>query len=178
MRKTGTGFTTQLTNSWKCWKTKKKPQKCGFIYLGSPNIAPRYAINKIKKISLGRFFKIFLIVYSRIRHAQRGLLWRIRLGHFSKIKKSGKTRFVYFGSPNRIRTGVLALKGRCPRPLDDRAKTAMFITERRQIIHVVCRLVKWLSMILFRFGFGICHRGSGVFDLGKDDFFAVGCNQC
>ena len=100
MRKTGTGFTTQLTNSWKCWKTKKKPQKCGFIYLGSPNIAPRYAINKIKKISLGRFFKIFLIVYSRIRHAQLGLLWRIRLGHFSKIKKSGKTRFVYFGSPN------------------------------------------------------------------------------
>ena len=29
-----------------------------------------------------------------------------------------------FGSPNRIRTGVLALKGRCPRPLDDGAKTA------------------------------------------------------
>ena len=31
-----------------------------------------------------------------------------------------------FGSPNRIRTGVLALKGRCPRPLDDGAKTALF----------------------------------------------------
>ena len=26
-----------------------------------------------------------------------------------------------FGSPNRIRTGVLALKGRCPGPLDDGA---------------------------------------------------------
>jgi hypothetical protein len=61
-------------------KQTKKPQKCGFINFGSPNIAPRYAINKIKKISLGRFFKIFLIVYSRIRHAQLGLLWRIRLG--------------------------------------------------------------------------------------------------
>ena len=32
-----------------------------------------------------------------------------------------------FGSPNRIRTGVLALKGRCPRPLDDGAITAVFI---------------------------------------------------
>ena len=49
-----------------------------------------------------------------------------------------------FGSPNRIRTGVLALKGRCPGPLDDGAKTARFITERRQIIHGVCRLVKCL----------------------------------
>ena len=79
----------------------KKPQKCGFINLGSPNIAPRYAINKIKKIYLGRFFKIFLIVYSRIRHAclwamptktafsygacaQITALWRIRLGRFGQ----------------------------------------------------------------------------------------------
>ena len=114
-----------------------------FLIFGRANIAPRYAINKIKKISLGRFFKIFLIVYSRIRHAclwamptktaflygacaPITALWRIRLGRFCKIKKSGFTRFVYFGSPNRIRTGVLALKGRCPRPLDDGAKTASF----------------------------------------------------
>ena len=34
-------------------------------------VRPRYAITKIKKISLGRFFKIFLIVYSRIGHACR-----------------------------------------------------------------------------------------------------------
>ena len=40
-----------------------------------------------------------------------------------------KTRFVYFGSPNQIRTGVLALKGRCPRPLDDGAKTAAFLIQ-------------------------------------------------
>ena len=114
-----------------------------FLIFGRANIAPRYAINKIKKISLGRFFKIFLIVYSRIRPAclwamptktaflygacaPITALWRIRLGRFCKIKKSGFTRFVYFGSPNRSRTGVLALKGRCPRPLDDGAKTASF----------------------------------------------------
>lgn len=42
-----------------------------------------------------------------------------------KIRPNG--RKIRFGSPNRIRTGVLALKGRCPRPLDDGAKTAMFI---------------------------------------------------
>lgn len=36
---------------------------------------------------------------------------------------------IYFGSPNQIRTGVLALKGRCPRPLDDGAKTATFLLE-------------------------------------------------
>ena len=43
------------------------------------------------------------------------------------IEKQNKNRprgsVVIFGSPNRIRTGVLALKGRCPRPLDDGAKT-------------------------------------------------------
>ena len=86
-------------SGWVCFYKNKNHQKVVLIF-GSPNIAPRYTINKIKKISLGRFFKIFLIVYSRIRHAQLGLLWRIRLGRFSKIKKSGKTRFVYFGSPN------------------------------------------------------------------------------
>ena len=32
---------------------------------------PRYTINKIKKILHSRFFKIFLIVYSRIGHAHR-----------------------------------------------------------------------------------------------------------
>ncbi len=44
--------------------------------------------------------------------------------NIGKQRKIGyKTRFVYFGSPNQIRTGVLALKGRCPGPLDDGAKT-------------------------------------------------------
>ena len=47
-------------------KQRKPTQKVVLIF-GRANIAPRYTINKIKKISLGRFFKIFLIVYSRIR---------------------------------------------------------------------------------------------------------------
>ena len=55
-----------------------------------------------------------------------------------------------FGSPNRIRTGVLALKGRCPRPLDDGAKTAMSLIERWQIITGLMTFVKYLSTILFR----------------------------
>ena len=46
-----------------------------------------------------------------------------------KIKNDPKQVVVYFGSPNQIRTGVLALKGRCPRPLDDGAKTATFLLE-------------------------------------------------
>ena len=58
-------------------------------------------------------------------------------GADSKIKNDRKGRYlfwqpqpdsnwvvIYFGSPNQIRTGVLALKGRCPGPLDDGAKTA------------------------------------------------------
>ena len=94
-------------------KQTKKPQKCGFIYFGSPNIAPRYAINKIKKISLGRFFKIFLIVYSRIRHACLWALptktafsygayapilalWRIQLGLLIQNKKTTKMVVVLF----------------------------------------------------------------------------------
>ena len=40
-----------------------------------------------------------------------------------KIKNDHQV-VIYFGSPNQIRTGVLALKGRCPGPLDDGAKTA------------------------------------------------------
>ena len=42
-------FYTQLTNSCKHWKTKKKPQKCGFIYFGSPNIAPCQPIIKPRR---------------------------------------------------------------------------------------------------------------------------------
>lgn len=47
-------------------------------------------------------------------------------GADSKIKNDPKV-VIYLGSPNQIRTGVLALKGRCPRPLDDGAETAAFL---------------------------------------------------
>ena len=40
-------------------------------------------------------------------------------------QKNRKNAVLIFGSPNQIRTGVLALKGRCPGPLDDGAKTAI-----------------------------------------------------
>ena len=49
-------------------------------------------------------------------------------GADSKTKNDPKV-VIYFGSPNQIRTGVLALKGRCPGPLDDGAKTASFRTQ-------------------------------------------------
>ena len=48
-------------------------------------------------------------------------------GALGKNKNHQKVVLI-FGSPNRIRTGVLALKGRCPRPLDDGAKTALFMS--------------------------------------------------
>ena len=48
------------------------------------------------------------------------------LAHIRKTQKTKKPAFKagFFkknGDPNRIRTGVTAVKGRCPRPLDDRA---------------------------------------------------------
>ena len=84
-----------------------------YFYRGRANIAPRYAINKIKKISLGRFFKIFLIVYSRIRHAclwamptktafsygayaPMSALWRIRLGQLFQNKKTTEMVVILF----------------------------------------------------------------------------------
>ena len=45
-------------------------------------VRPRYTITKIKKIFLGRFFKIFLIMYSRIHHAYL-VGWRQRKLSFS-----------------------------------------------------------------------------------------------
>ncbi len=68
---------------------------------------------------------------------------------FYKNKNHQKVVLI-FGSPNRIRTGVLALKGRCPRPLDDGAKTAVSLIERWQIITGLMTVVKYLSTILFR----------------------------
>ena len=42
-------------------------------------------------------------------------------------QKTAEIRGFYLGSPNQIRTGVLALKGRCPGPLDDGAKTVIHL---------------------------------------------------
>ena len=47
------------------------------------------------------------------------------------MKKNHPKRVVILGSPNQIRTGVLALKGRCPGPLDDGAKTAVHFSKMR-----------------------------------------------
>ena len=52
--------------------------------------SPRYTITKIKKISLGRFFKIFLIVYSRIGAALPLAPLRAR----PKIKPLGPVEFL------------------------------------------------------------------------------------
>ncbi len=42
--------------------------------------------------------------------------------NFLDKDKSRKKRGIgIYGDPNRIRTGVTAVKGQCPRPLDDRA---------------------------------------------------------
>ncbi len=59
------------------------------------------------------------------RHSCGLMLFAFCRPHSRKIiVKNDLKVVIYFGSPNRIRTGVLALKGRCPGPLDDGAKTA------------------------------------------------------
>ena len=62
------------------------------IFLAEMNSCPRYAIIKIKKILFGRFFKIFIIVFSRIRHAlcsgvslHRPQV-KIKTAHFGRFK--------------------------------------------------------------------------------------------
>lgn len=68
--------------------------------------------------------------------------YRVELGrpHLIGAKKqnrANKARFSFLGSPNQIRTGVLALKGRCPRPLDDGAKTATNLNDFIQICWLI-----------------------------------------
>ena len=77
---------------------------------------------------------IIYALYEQVRvrkPAKRCLFLMPNLRTDESIEKQRKNRpkrsVLIFGSPNRIRTGVLALKGRCPRPLDDGAKTAVFI---------------------------------------------------
>ncbi len=50
----------------------------------------------------------------------RATLWRMIMRRF-KIVAAGPLTWHSFGSPDRIRTGVTALRGRRPRPLDDGA---------------------------------------------------------
>ena len=115
-----------------------------------------------------------------------------------KIKNDPKQVVVYFGSPNQIRTGVLALKGRCPRPLDDGAKTAgvlNFYPKRRPIIIGISPNVKafmpiqdsnalfcrnrFRNCISWDFFNNFCFDYfGGWFNLLKYDFFAVGVFQC
>ena len=65
-------------------------------------------------------FKHAMRVFTNFAHE----LYQFKSGGRQQNKKRPKRVVIYFGSPNQIRTGVLALKGRCPRPLDDGAKTA------------------------------------------------------
>ncbi len=41
-----------------------------------------------------------------------------------KMQKPGKTGFFKYGVPKGIRTPVAAVKGQCPRPLDDGDKSS------------------------------------------------------
>ncbi len=71
-------------------------------------------------------------IHKQVKHQDKALKQAFREN--SKNKRSfnrhfiilsarhKKTRFggvIFFGSPNEIRTRVTAVKGRCPRPLDD-----------------------------------------------------------
>ncbi len=126
-------------------KQRKIGHKTRFVYFGSPNIAPCQPIikprrkNSINHIRFCRFANCSS-AYSPcvpvgVAHENCVFIWCIRTNigtlaypvgsALTKIKTTQKVVLI-FGSPNRIRTGVLALKGRCPRPLDDGAKTAGF----------------------------------------------------
>ena len=50
----------------------------------------------------------------------------------NKRKNAHKRRFTLNGDPSEIRTRVTAVKGRCPRPLDDRVnRTMVFIISEK-----------------------------------------------
>lgn len=83
----------------------------GRFYFGSPNQIPS-ALRACGAFVTVRLHFIWLTTHSR---AVSNLPWGKNKNHQKVV--------LIFGSPNQIRTGVLALKGRCPRPLDDGAKT-------------------------------------------------------
>ena len=101
-------------------KIKKRP-KWVVIYFGSPN---QIVIPTMPGGMAGPFRLVRSNTHCVFSPTSRTNCTSSNLGADSKIKKRPKWVVVYFGSPNQIRTGVLALKGRCPRPLDDGAKTA------------------------------------------------------
>ncbi len=68
-------------------------------------------------------------------------------GTFSAKRRTPNVRLIrnilnYIGSPNRFRTGVSAVRGRCPRPLDDGTKYLVFV----QIIITLCQEI-WRKSI-------------------------------
>jgi hypothetical protein len=44
-----------------------------------------------------------------------------------KAKKNSPKRAFFFGDPTGIRTPVTSVKGKCPRPLDDRVITGLLV---------------------------------------------------
>ena len=56
----------------------------------------------------------------------------------NKRKNAYKRRLTFNGDPRRIRTAVTAVKGRCPRPLDDRVK--------RRLAHLYTILIYFASI--------------------------------
>ena len=68
---------------WTKWHDNAPPTKRS-VFLWWEWLVPRYTIIKIFKNFVPAIFVIFLIVYSRIRHALT--LWRIQPPHPTKIK--------------------------------------------------------------------------------------------
>ena len=69
----------------------------------------------------GPFLRLIRHVSPRIKKVPifYGALWR-SVDFLHKEKRPASLQAVNFtGVPNRIRTGVTAVKGQCPRPLDD-----------------------------------------------------------
>ena len=105
---------------WGRQQNKKRPKRV-VIYFGRANqiVIPTMPGGMAGPFRLVRF-KHAMRVFTNFAHE----LYQFKSGGRQQNKKRPKWVVIYFGSPNQIRTGVLALKGRCPRPLDDGAKTA------------------------------------------------------
>ena len=117
-----TARTNCTSSNLGCRQQNKKTTARVVFYFGSPNqIVNSHRAYAVGPSRLGK-------VQTRCRGfspTARTNCTSSNLGCRQQNKKTTTRVVFYFGSPNQIRTGVLALKGRCPRPLDDGAKTAI-----------------------------------------------------